>query len=57
MRYVSNPDLVVRILSGILFVLFIISVAYIWIQMGHYHGDTNSLHIHTSVHKNVESLE
>jgi len=57
MRYLANPDLIVKILSAILFVLFVISVIYIWIQMGHYHSDTNSIHIHTSVHKNVEPID
>jgi|GEM_PF-2124795 len=57
MRYLTNPDVIVKILSGILFVLFVVSVVYIWIQMGHYHSDTNSIHIHSSVHKNLKSID
>ena len=46
MQITSKSDQIVKFLSGILIILFLIAMAYIWVQSGHYHFGTNQIHIH-----------
>ncbi|MFK5987188.1 MAG: hypothetical protein QM479_17410 [Pseudomonadota bacterium] len=46
MQIISKPEQIVKFLSAILIILFLIAMAYTWVQSGRYHFDTNQAHLH-----------
>ncbi len=45
MQIISKPEQIVKILIYMLVGIFLIAMTYTWIQSGHYHFDTNQVHL------------
>ncbi len=53
MQTLFKPEPVVKILSTILFICFIVAIGYIWVQLGHYNFDNNKAHLHVDMHNQI----
>lgn len=49
MQIIYKPEQIVKFLSSILIILFLIAMVYTWVQLGHYHFDINQAHLQLDI--------